>query len=589
MRALVHHRRQVVVASNDLVLIDQILAERQAQRATPIPHDIAFEAFACEQALSDRGLSDEEIESGIIGGSNDGAIDGVYVFLGDRLLQEDSDVFDESFPASSVGVGTRLTLWLVQAKTSGSFTENAIDLVASSSARMLDLGADEETLGKLYSDAVIARIRLFRNTLRKLATRHPKVEVRFSYVTRGDTGEINEKVLVKARDLEAQFSSLLADSSGKVEFLGPVELWKKASTRPSYTLELPYQESITHDTSHVALVPLKDYVQFLSDESGALRRHIFDLNVRDYQGDVEVNKEIVTSLLNQRSPEFWWLNNGITIICSKASSVGKKLILDDVQIVNGLQTSFTIFNTLRPLLSSQPDHNAFTRLVQVRILVTEHPAARDSVIRATNRQTSVPVASLRATDDIQRKIEAYFLDHDWFYDRRKNFYRNIGKSSERIVSIPLLAQATMAMGLGQPDYARARPSSLLKADHEYRRVFSEDTPLPVYLWLAKSQHAIDTFLHSETASISGPERTNLRFHLAMLGTVDLLGKRVYNPKQLHIPAERDEFPEESRLIELLTSLRELFVRYQRSDGAGPDKVAKSAGFVSYVLHALNYN
>ncbi|MFG2904055.1 AIPR family protein [Kitasatospora sp. NPDC048286] len=576
------------MASNDLVLIDQILAERQAQRATPLAHDVAFETFACEQALYDRGLSDEEVESGVIGGNNDGAIDGVYVFLGDRLLEEDSDVFDDSFSTASVEVGTKLTLWLVQAKTTTSFTENAIDLVASSSARLLDLSADEKSLGKLYSEAVIARVRLFRDTLRKLATRHPKVEVRFSYVTRGETSGINTKVLVKAKDLESQFGSLLSGASGEVEFLGPVELWKRASTRPSYTLELPYQESITHDTSHIALVPIRDYLGFLGDGSGSLRRHIFDWNVRDYQGDVEVNKEIVASLLSPDSPEFWWLNNGVTIICSKASAVGKKLILDDVQIVNGLQTSFSIFNTLSPLLASQPEHSAFSRLVQVRILVTEDPVARDSVIRATNRQTSVPVASLRATDDIQRKIESYFLDHDWFYDRRKNFYRNIGKSSERIVSIPLLAQATMAMGLGQPDYARARPSSLLKADHEYQRVFSEETPLPVYLWLAQTQHKIDAFLHSEAAAIAGPERTNLRFHFAMLTSVDLMGKRLYNPKQLRPLAERGEFPQEDRMVALLAALRDLFTQFQKKEGAGPDKAAKSAGFATYVLSELKY-
>ncbi|WP_309500366.1 AIPR family protein [Streptomyces shenzhenensis] len=53
------------------------------------------------------------------------------------------------------------------------------------------------------------------------------------------------------------------------------------------------------------------------------------------------------------------------------------------------------------------------RLIQVRILVTGNQAARDAVIRATNRQTTVPVASLRATDDIQRQIESYFYDRGW--------------------------------------------------------------------------------------------------------------------------------------------------------------------------------
>ncbi|QTR06142.1 AIPR family protein, partial [Saccharothrix algeriensis] len=47
------------------------------------------------------------------------------------------------------------------------------------------------------------------------------------------------------------------------------------------------------------------------------------------------------------SPEFWWMNNGATIICSSATINGKEFVLDDVQVVNGLQTSYTIFEVLR--------------------------------------------------------------------------------------------------------------------------------------------------------------------------------------------------------------------------------------------------
>ncbi|QTR05395.1 AIPR family protein, partial [Saccharothrix algeriensis] len=83
--------------------------------------------------------------------------------------------------------------------------------------------------------------------------------------------------------------------------------------------------------------------------------------------------------------------------------------------------------------------------VLVRILVTSDEATSDKVIRATNRQTSVPDASLRATDEVQRKIEAHFASAGWYYDRRKNYYRNIGKSPDRIISIPLLGQAVMGV------------------------------------------------------------------------------------------------------------------------------------------------
>jgi hypothetical protein len=69
--------------------------------------------------------------------------------------------------------------------------------------------------------------------------------------------------------------------------------------------------------------------------------------VRDYQGDVEVNREIRDALENPGNEEFWWLNNGITILASKANYAQGDLVLDDPQIVNGLQTSIEIFEYFR--------------------------------------------------------------------------------------------------------------------------------------------------------------------------------------------------------------------------------------------------
>lgn len=571
----------VSVAANELVLLDQALLQRQSERDAPLRDDDAFELFACEKVLRDYDLSAEEVASGVIGGGGDGAIDGAYVFLGSDLLSEDSEIFQEGFVLSKTPANTVLTLWLVQAKTETSFSETALDKVASSTKRLLSLSEDEADLLALYSPAVVARTGLFRTALRTLATRHPRVHIRFSYVTRGQTAGVNAKVAIKARDLETQLAEVMTGATAKTEFLGAAELWQLASMIPSYTSELAYQENATSGTSHVALVKLRDYLRFLSDERGELRRHMFDLNVRDYQGDVEVNREIRASLTEADGPEFWWLNNGVTVVCSKTSIVGKTYVLDDVQIVNGLQTSHTVYAELHDAVEAHP---ALDRSVLVRILVTgEDPKTRDRIIRATNRQTSVPAASLRATDDVQRRIESYFVHHGWFYDRRKNFYRNNGKSPERIVGIPLLAQAVMAMGLSRPDDSRARPSSLLKQDDDYKKIFSDTLPLAVYLWLAIAQKAVDAFLLSEAAGVTTPERTNLRFHLAMLATSYLSGGRIHAPAQLTALATAECSIAEADLPARLQELRDAFAAYGGKTGDAADKIAKGPGFVSYLL------
>jgi len=80
------------------------------------------------------------------------------------------------------------------------------------------------------------------------------------------------------------------------------------------------------------------------------------------------------------------------------------------------------------------------RSILVRVIVTEDAESRDRIIRATNSQTDIPSASLRATDKIHRDIEDFFATRGLFYDRRKNFYKNQGKPVRKIVSIGFLAQ-----------------------------------------------------------------------------------------------------------------------------------------------------
>jgi hypothetical protein len=572
------------VVDNELVLLDQVLAQRQAERISPIKDDVAFELFAAEQALHGHELSLDEIADGVIGGSNDGAIDGIYVFLGERLLSEDGDVFQEGFKATSVQAGTKLEVWLIQAKRETSFSETAIDKARDSTDRLLSLHEDDALLNQLYSPVVVTRTGFFRKALPVLAARHPKVEIHFVYATRGRTSGpngINTKVKIKAQSLETQLANVISGATGHVEFLGAAELWQRANSVPSYTTKLQYQENATSGSSHVALVKLRDYMTFLSDDKGDIRRHIFDWNVRDYQGDVEVNREIKDTLQDPDGPEFWWLNNGVTIVCSQAIAVGKTYTLENVQVVNGLQTSHNIHRVLR---AAQDDHPAFDRAVLVRILVTgDDPATRDQVIRATNRQTSVPAASLRATDNIQRDIEAYFLGHGWFYDRRKNFYRNTGKSPERIVSIPVLAQAVMAMGLSRPDNSRARPSSLLKRDDDYRKIFSDKLPVNIYLWLASSLKAVDSFLAAEAGDVTTQERTNLRFHLAMVAAARLVGGKVWSPKQLQAIADQETSITDADLAECLDLVRASFAAFQAEKGYSADKIAKGPDFVEFLL------
>ena len=567
--------------SNDVITLDAVLASRQGALADG-PAASAFELFAFEQILKSYDLSDEELIDGQVGGGNDGGIDGLFTFLDGVLLRVDSEVLDDDFQPTAVKRGVELTLFAIQAKTTPSFGETAFEKAQATFEVLLDLERTEGDLRGLFSEAVVERAQIFRRAFTVLASRHPRVSLKFAYATKGTTASADPKVHRRASDLRERLCSLIYGSIAETPLVGARELLDLNARQRPHALQLRYQDNVTGTNSHVAVVTLDDYFRFITDEGGALRSYVFDWNVRDYEGDVEVNREIRATLEDPNSPEFWWLNNGVTVLCSTATISGRTFSLDDVQVVNGLQTSVTIYEYLR---GASADDSSRARSILVRIIVTEDPPTRDKVIRATNSQTSVSAASLRATEQIQRDLELFFSQRGWFYERRKNFYKNLGRNPERIVSIAFMAQSMMAMGLSEPDNSRARPSSLIKRQSDYDRLFDPEVGYDIYLFAAVAQRAVDDFLKSSGAGSNAQERTNLRFHLSSLLVGSAVGSRIRHPSQLRSLLSLPPFTGEETAARL-AQLRVWLSDYQRGHGGEPDKIVKSREFVDYIFVRL---
>lgn len=568
------------MSSNELVLLDQLIEQRCTDREG-VALGSVFEELACELVMRDFDLTAEEARSGIVGGSNDGGLDGVFTLVSGTYISGDDPLLDSGADSGNLPHGFKLELVLVQAKHDTGFKEDVIDKASSSTRRMLDLAVPDGDLLDLYSQDVVEKIGRFRTLLTKYAFRRPSVRITFVYASRGDTRETNSKVEIKARDLAESFRNVISGAEGTTRLAGAVELWSLATTEPGYDLPMVCDEYATSGDSHVAIVSIRNYINFISDEKGGLRRQIFDANVRDYQGPgMAVNKEIAESAQKSDpdSEDFWWLNNGVTLLCSEATIASKTLHLADVQIVNGLQTSHTLHHAVASL---GEDHPIWEKHILVRVLKTVDPEVRDAIIRATNSQTTVQAASLRATDKVQRDIESYFLGHGWFYDRRKNYYRNIGKPTDRILGISWLAQAVTAMGASQPSMARARPASLLKDDERYAQVFNPGVPVGTYLKVATAQHKLDKFLMTDAANVSGSERTNVRYHAAMLAAAASVGTEVRNIGQL---SQLDEdFLSIQVMARAVIAARSALFSMARSTGKSFDSLAKGSDFTRELL------
>ena len=277
----------------------------------------------------------------------------------------------------------------------------------------------------------------------------------------------------------------------------------------------------------VGLVRLQDLYTFITDANGQIQRRVFEANVRDYQGRTSVNDEIQQSLIAANPEDFWWLNNGITVLCTQMTQSGKIITAENPQIVNGLQTATEIHKYVK-------EHGAADdrRTILVRVIQSTEDEVRDRIIKATNSQTTVQHASLRATDKIQRDIEDYFKLRDLYYDRRKNTYKGQGKPRSRVISITSLAQSVMAIVLQRPDSARARPSSLLKSDQAYQEIFAENHPINLYYVCIEAIRAIENRLKDSSLSLPRKDRSNLRFHVGMYAIALLIQKAKPNPQDV---------------------------------------------------------
>ena len=508
------------MSTNHQIIVQTLVEQKHQELAPEKSLSDFFHLFASEQILKNYDLTYDEIDAGNTDGSGDGGIDGIFTFVNGELVQSLDDLLDTKKNAL-------VELIILQTKFSNSFCESAIEKCNSSAIDLLDLSRDIDSLRTVYNSELIKQIKVFREQYKKIISKFPILKISYFYCTKGI--EVHPNTQRKTDLLKGTIQNLYSDAHFEFEFITAqrlLALSRKEQTRVKQ-IELNDAPISTKDEGYIALCTLNSYFSFITNEEKQLVKYFFDANVRDYQGGVEVNQGIKETLNSSSEEDFWWLNNGITITASKVTYSGRTLTIEDPQIVNGLQTSFEIFNYLKNNLQKIENRNLL-----IRVITTKSEKSRLKVIRATNSQTKVPLASLRATEDIHRDLEDYLMTRGYYYDRRKNFYKNQGKPITKIISIEFLGQSIMSMVLQEPDYARARPSSLLKNDSDYKRVFNKEYPIELYWICVKIQKKVEDNLKSSNYSFTTTQIGDIKFHVSLYLVSVITQKLQPSPKDI---------------------------------------------------------
>ena len=220
---------------------------------------------------------------------------------------------------------------------------------------------------------------------------------------------------------------------------------------------------------------------------------IFQQNVRYSLGmrSRSINQIIYeTAKDDNRSTEFWYFNNGITIICKKIldTPAEKVINLVEPQIINGAQTTYALHEAYKEGILSDDIE------VLIKVIETKDSGFIENVTLYTNSQNPIRLRDLCSNDVIQINIQRILLgSYRYFYERKRgeldSIYKNrIAKErllgdnyEERIIINEKASQAYLAFYLDKPAQAKSERGRIFLKESSgfYEQIFnSKDELLP---------------------------------------------------------------------------------------------------------------
>lgn len=229
------------------------------------------------------------------------------------------------------------------------------------------------------------------------------------------------------------------------------------------------------------------------------RERIFQQNVRFSLGlkSRSINRQILETAVDEtKSREFWYYNNGITIVCNEiaSSSSGRVINLKNAQIINGAQTTYALYEAYqRGELRDDVE-------LLVKAIQSEEREFIENVTLYTNSQNAIRLRDLCSNDEVQRKTQKVLLgSYGYFYERKRGEFDSLYPTAEakknllgadyrnRLISNENAGQALLAFYLSKPMEAKAEKARIFMKEVAgfYDRIFDrEDDLLPEELLLS---------------------------------------------------------------------------------------------------------
>lgn len=512
------------MSQHEVLALNDNFENWKSERANGLRSIEPFLYYVVENITKAYNLTDEQVSYGITDDPNDGSIDALYFLAGKASTQIRDDTKTPTAGLDAI----RIMIFQVKSSLSDTgFKPDEIDKFAFFVDDLLDMTSPEKNFAGKYTPQILSLMKAFKEAYRSALHSFPALHIEFYYVTRGDGVTLNAAAKASKNRVIAAVQKHRGKSNNRdtttFNALSTADLLTYVRKRRRKSRRLKWSaQPIPIENGYVGMVKLGDYFAFLKDESGALDELIFESNVRGNQGRTSVNKQMRKALDAGPPPDFWQLNNGVTITCASINPIDAySLSVDDAQVVNGLQTSRQLFGHF---IDTNADPNRENRVILIKLIPVTDDAIRDKIIRATNNQNPIKPSALLLTSEVHRDLEDLFKRHGLYYDRRPGFYKDQGKPIAQIVSFNEVTQAVVAILLHHPDDSRARPGDYIgasegkKAGEKHKLLFrprkaSKVIELSAYLKCVLIIRAVEDFL-TGISGIDYGDRRNLLFYIA---------------------------------------------------------------------------
>lgn len=406
-----------------------------------------FERFVNYCVISKQYPREFDYECLSVGGGADSAIDGVAIIVNGNIVQEPEEI--DYFLKNNGSLAVSFSF--IQSKTTPKFNGAQI---LNFLAGIKNFFSDKSAIPENDDIQALRTIKdsIYRNSINLDGT--PSLDLFF--VTTGAwespehiSGLANSELdTLRQRRLFSNIQFQCIDAERLKEIY--------RETRNKTVKEIEFPSLVALPTiagvrqSFVGSLSTKEYLKLITDAEGNLQKNLFYDNVRDFQGNTPVNKEIDRTLKsgdNQAAIAIF--NNGITVIAKKIERISEKVKLTDYQIVNGCQTSHVLYANKDIL---KPESH-----VVLKVIETIDPEIAVSVIKAANRQTEVKVEAFESLSPFHKDLEEYYRaqavkrKNPIYYERRSKQYDGTPSVlSGQVITLSAQVKSYVSACLAQP-------------------------------------------------------------------------------------------------------------------------------------------